>query len=120
MPPSNLTRLESIVHDRAVRRGFLVGFDTHYDAGNVVARRWAGLTLHRLDFQPLEGDLVQVTLLADVYPFMPRLLRWCERTLPLFPQMVEVTYRNLGQFHPAALSDAELTARVDALLDLIP
>ncbi|MFO0696958.1 MAG: hypothetical protein U0230_25520 [Polyangiales bacterium] len=96
-----------------------MALDPHYDAGNVLAWRWWGDTLLRLDFQPLEGDIVQVTKLDDVYPYWPRWLRWCWMSIPMFPHLAETRWRDMGRFHPATLSDGELTATIDALLESI-
>ena len=63
--------------------------------------------------------LERVTKLDDVYPYWPRWLRWCWMSIPMFPHLAETRWRDMGRFHPATLSDGELTATIDALLESI-
>ena len=88
--------LHKILEDIASQRGLLLAYDTHYDTGNLELSWWRGKTRHRLDFQPLHVGPLQVTHLVDTYPFLPKLLLWCRRHVPLFPVLPKVHSHALG------------------------
>lgn len=78
--------LEAIASQRRLH----LAYDTHYDAGNIELSWWQGKTRHRLDFQPLHAEPLQVSHLTDTYPFLPKQLLWCHRYVPLFPVLPKV------------------------------
>jgi len=84
------------VEEVAATSGLRVGYDTHFDAGNVELRWWSGRRLKRLDFQPMPNAGIQVTFLTDAYPFLPRLLRSLRSVIPMFPHVAKTEYRVIG------------------------
>ena len=91
-----LRSLRKILEAIASQRGLRLAYDTHYDAGNLELSWWQGKTRHRLDFQQLHAEPLQVTHLLDTYPFLPKLLLWCRRYVPMFPVLPKVQWHILG------------------------
>jgi hypothetical protein len=94
--PNVPAELAEAVEDVAKGSGLSVGYDTHFDAGNVELTWWVGRTLNRLDFQPLPKAGIQVTFHTDTYPLLPRLLRFLRSCIPMFPRIAKTKYRVLG------------------------
>ena len=93
---ANVRPLHEILVTITSLRGLSLAYDTHHDAGNLVIAWWQGRSRHRLDFQPLRGEPLQVTHLLDTYPFMPRLLHWCRRYIPMVPVSSKEQWQVLG------------------------
>lgn len=88
--------LRKILEAIASQRGLRLAYDTHYDAGNLELSWWQEEIRHRLDFQPLHDEPLQVTYLLDTYPFFPKLLLWCRGYVPMFPVLPKVQWHILG------------------------
>ena len=97
IPPELADAAEEIGRDANLR----VGYDTHFDAGNVELSWWIGKRLNRLDLQPLPGAEIQVTFLTDTYPFLPRLLCFLRSFVPFFPHLAKTEHRVLGKLERA-------------------
>ena len=93
---SNLHLLREVLSTIAADRRLRLSYDTHYDAGNLELSWWQGKSRHRVDFQPLQGEPLQVTHLVDTYPYLPRLLFWCRRCIPMFPILPKVQCLPMG------------------------
>ena len=104
--------LQAVASERRLR----LSVDTHYDAGNFVLSWWHQEIRHRLDFQPLHNQPLQVTYLRDKYPFLPKLLAWCSQCVPMFPVVPSVEWDVLGQ-----LSEPYSRAQLEDLVrDFLP
>lgn len=97
VPDELSTALETV----ASAQGWVVAYDTHYDAANAEMSKWVGSNLHRLDFQPFPGKGITVTHLIDKYFILPRFCHWAERAVPLLPPLAKTEWKTLGEleFH---------------------
>jgi len=94
--PNVPAELAEAVEEVARTFGLHVGYDTHFDAGNVELSWWSGRKLKRLAFQPIPNAGIQVTFLTDTYPLLPKLFRTLRSFIPMFPHMAKTEYRVLG------------------------
>ena len=88
--------LADLVAEVARERVLDVAHDTHYDANNWVLRWWEGSVLCEINIQPYPDGRVEVALLRTTYLFLPRLLAWARRTVPMFPQLAATQRTLLG------------------------
>lgn len=88
--------LASLLAAEAAGRGLTLAQDTHYDANNLELSWWQGRIYHRIDFQPMLSGDVTVTHYRDQYPFLPKLLRWLRKYVPLFPSVARVEWESVG------------------------
>lgn len=95
--------------------GIRLAHDTHYDALNYEYSVVSGHEIHRLDFQPTEGGVYQVIKLVEIYPFLPRLFRFLQNTVPLFPIVAKVEHQTIKEL-PLAMEPKELQSQVKELL----
>ena len=93
---SDSQQLGEFLEQQAALRGWKVGFDTHYDAQNWQLSWWRGHILHRLDFQPLPGNIVTVTHYTDSFKILPRFLCWAHNVIPLLPYLAHIEFKPLG------------------------
>lgn len=89
-------QLGSYLKSESVRFEARLCFNTHFDARNWELSWWRGSTLHQLDFQPLEGNMVSAIQLTDHFAALPHLLRWAHRVIPLFPYLARIERTDLG------------------------
>jgi hypothetical protein len=102
LPSDAKERIEQI----AGEKGLCVQYDTHFDANNCEVTWWTGPIRYRLDFQPLGESFVVVTFNRDSFPFLPRLLLWAWRNIPLFPSFARISTRSLGEIRGTNLADS--------------
>jgi hypothetical protein len=68
----NPQRLGELLHAEARRRGLRLAFDTHYDAQNWTLSWWKGRHRHRLDFQPMAEQGLDIVHYQEHIPWVPR------------------------------------------------
>jgi hypothetical protein len=96
----------------AKENGYRFAYNTHYDAYNCEVSWWNGRILNHIDFQPVEDGLIVVNLIQLHYRFLPKILYWAHRKIPMFPFLAQSTFARVGDLrNPQSLS------AVDALLN---
>jgi len=107
----NRVSFESVGKELGIR----LAHDTHYDALNYEYSVVSGHEIHRLDFQPTDGEIYQVTKLTEVYPFLPTLFRFLHNAVPYFPVIAKVEHQSIGQL-PLNQKPIELQRQVRELV----
>lgn len=103
------TDLKNIFYGIPKRKGMVLYCDTHYDANNYVFEKWEGNKLHRLDFQPLQNEIIKVTHHIDSFGCCSKLLIWCHNYLPNFPYLAKIEYNNVCDID---IHDEKLKAKI--------
>lgn len=105
MQPSISVELKEAVLSLAKEHGLLVSHDTHYDANNLEVSWWEDRVFHRLDFQPVSEQQIQINSIKESYPIFPRLLCWVRRHIPMFQFCATQESINIGQINQALSGD---------------
>lgn len=78
--------LHQLLGDLASKSGLRVEYDTHYDAFNWEIRWWTDDGLHVPDIQPYPDGRIEVSRRRTRYPWLPRLVAWVSKVIPMFPE----------------------------------
>jgi hypothetical protein len=88
---------DHVFKEVANEKGIKLHHDTHYDAMNYEFEKWNQKDLLRLDFQPLPEGIIVVTKLTDHFPCLPKFLRWCWLSIPMFPYLAKIEHEKIGE-----------------------
>lgn len=104
-----------VVTELAREHRLTLAHDTHYDARNWVLSWWHGKTLHRFDVQPMPEGHAVVTHYRDKFPLLPRVLRWANRYIPMFPYFAKIEWQSVGEIE-SGTTRGRFKEQLDALL----
>jgi hypothetical protein len=96
----NSQQLGEFLQAEARRRGLGLASDTHYDAQNWTLSWWKGRHRHRLDFQPMAEQGVNIVHYQDHIPWIPRTMAKLLNMVGLFSELArtEWTLLEKGRF----------------------
>jgi hypothetical protein len=79
--------LKELISAVALERQVSLAHDTHYDADNWELFWWSESVRLSVDVQPYPDGRLEVSYVRTGYPFLPRLLAWAWRSIPMFPNL---------------------------------
>jgi hypothetical protein len=100
-----LGELAAFLQAEASRRGVRLASNTHYDAGDWELQWWRGRTLHRVNFQPLDAEIV-ITHYRDLFRAFPRFLRWAHNAIPMFPYLARIEWNQIDTIRLPTLEES--------------
>jgi hypothetical protein len=89
--------------------------DTHYDAMNYEFIKVYGKQIYRVDFQPTEKYIINITKYVDTFLLFPRFFRLLHNAIPMFPYMAKTLHENMGEIS-GELDSEELKNKISAYL----
>lgn len=90
--PQNMTKALNMI---AKDFGMKLERNTHYETINIVLTWFEGKNKKRIDFTLLDNS-ISVDFIINIYSFLPRLLDWGHKNIPLFPSICKGDWINLG------------------------